>query len=387
MRLSDVRATAAACLLLHKSTPASNGYTFELSHVRSYITADCYAILPYALNPVVTDSRLLHCNHPNPQTLQPPYSVPLAPLLRFTMSRSALRKQSLVSVAAPSAGSTPWDTQARPCVADLSTYLEHAKSLCPHLITDPSPPSPPAATLHPPSTASLLLRLTRLQAEWEERQLAAYQKQISDEYASLVSSQSMDEQRNAQQLLQSCLDEVSRGGGESSLATHVRHVACSPSAVLSGLTSEQQTSADRTFPSRMLYLHCHPKSSHPTHPSWRPSLCMCCQRSGVVDDGPMWRSRYVANHGRIDSICHHAIAGHAPKAGQHTSWRTVTNCGSRAGPLVSIHHYMPACVLFTLHQERAVAALQSGQQRSEVQLNAITSFWERLRALQHKVQR
>ena len=160
-----------------------------------------------------------------------------------TMSGPALRKQSFVPAVPPPAGSTtPWDSQTRPSVPDFSAYIDQAKTLCPHLVADTTPPHPPAAHVDAYSTAAQLLRVSRLQAEWEDRQLAAYQEQISGEYAALTSTHSLDNQRDIHQHLLSHFQALIADGAEGSLAAHVRQLAASPRAALHGLDIDQQAS-------------------------------------------------------------------------------------------------------------------------------------------------
>ena len=239
--------------------------------------------------------------------------------LRCIMSRPALRKQSLTTANASAVAhnsATPWDTQQRPCVPDFSTYLDQAESLCPHLTADLDPPSPPASATSSHSAAAQLLHLTRLQAELEERQLAAYRSQISDEYAALVSVESLDEQRTAQQLLLSHLHALTRDGAESSLAVHVRHVTCCPSAVLNGLTSVQQASVHKLFHHVRVPSSQHRLSAR-THHCLRSYVL--CQRHCVVDDSRVWRVGCAAFQRRLARIGRYAAAEHAPTLSQYSS--------------------------------------------------------------------
>jgi len=264
------------------------------------------------------------------------------------MSKAALRKQSLMGVpnasAASTTPSTPWDTQTRPSVPDFSTYLNQAKSLCPHLITDTTPPSPPAAELASHSTAAQLLRLTRLQAEWEERQLAAYQKQISDEHAALVSSQWLIEQRDTQQRLLSHLHALMAEGAESSLAAHVQRAASFPSASLNGLTSEQQASAN-TQSSHLDLTYEHGQLcclSHRYNHQAPPSLIQCCVRAAgllcqcccVCHDSRMRRVGRVAFHRHITPIGRRTYAASTSTAGQPKQQQTPATCRQQSAQAV-----------------------------------------------------
>ena len=207
----------------------------------------------------------------------------LQPPARHNMSRLSLRKQSLpVAAHAPApAGqaSTPWDAATRASVPDFSSFLEHAQSHCPHLLAPPVPPLPAATFPTPRSSIAQLLRLTSLQAELEERRLAAYRRHISEEHATLVSSQSLDEQLALQQLLLAHLRALIEEGADGGLASHMRHVAACPSVVLDGLTSEQQTSArfststtlHRAYPSP----HCQSERAN-VSPAVPPSGALLC---------------------------------------------------------------------------------------------------------------
>ena len=201
-----------------------------------------------------------------------PLTEPVAalPLRRPGMSRLSLRKQSLpvtVHVSAPAGqASTPWDAPTRASVPDFSSFLEYAQSHCPHLLTPPAPPLPAAAFPTPRSSIAQLLCLTRLQAELEGGRLAAYQRHVSEEHAALVSAQSLNEQLALQQQLLAHLRAVTEEGADGGLACHIRHVAACPSAVLDGLTSEQQTSA-RLSVSTSLYRACLSRRCQPSVPT------------------------------------------------------------------------------------------------------------------------